>query len=126
MSQGDYLLLNSASELERLRIQARVWEPETEAWLDASARWKAGIASIWVAGPMGILGPLARRAGRLGASWAWTSTLCSFAARAPYTCVCVFNGSSLHLSTTLRRRYGTARPVRPCEPADRTLRRHLR
>jgi hypothetical protein len=124
MSQGDYLLLNSASELERLRIQARVWEPETEAWLDASARWKAGIASIWVAGH--------------GHPWSsctarWTSGSIVGVDIDPMqlrgACalhVCVFNGSSLHLSTTLRRRYGTARPVRPCEPADRTFRRHLR
>jgi hypothetical protein len=34
MSQRDYLLSDSASELERLRLRARVWEQETEAWLD--------------------------------------------------------------------------------------------
>ena len=34
MSSMDYLLSDSASEPERLRLQARVWEPEAEAWLD--------------------------------------------------------------------------------------------
>jgi len=30
MSSADYLLSDSASELKRLRLQARVWEAETE------------------------------------------------------------------------------------------------
>ena len=34
MSQGDYVLSDSAAEFERVRLQAHVWEPETEAWLD--------------------------------------------------------------------------------------------
>ena len=40
--QEEYLLANSAIELERLRLQARVWEPEVEIWLD-----KVGIQPGW-------------------------------------------------------------------------------
>ena len=31
---GGYLLAGGAAELERLQLQARVWEPEAEAMLD--------------------------------------------------------------------------------------------
>ncbi|SEE44048.1 Methyltransferase domain-containing protein [Rhizobiales bacterium GAS188] len=66
MANKEYLLNNAASELERLRLQARVWEPESEAWLD-----QIGIASGWRCldlgcGAMGILGPLAKRVGEAG------------------------------------------------------------
>ena len=66
MSSVDYLLSDNASELERLRLQARVWEPETEAWLD-----QFGLMTGWRCldlgcGAMGILGPLARRVGSSG------------------------------------------------------------
>jgi hypothetical protein len=52
-----------AAELERLRLQARVWDPETERWLD-----EIGIQHGWVCadlgcGAMGVIGPLSRRAG---------------------------------------------------------------
>ena len=62
----EYLLANSAVELERLRLQARVWEPEVEIWLD-----DVGIQSGWHCvdlgcGAMGILGPLSRRVGPTG------------------------------------------------------------
>ena len=64
--QEEYLLANSAVELERLRLQARVWEPEVELWLD-----KVGIQPGWRCadlgcGAMGILGPLSRRVGSAG------------------------------------------------------------
>src|SRR5919202_4893236 len=64
--QQDYLLSDAASELERLRLQARVWEPEAEAWLDLlgpMADWRCVDLGY---GAMGILGPLARRVGPSG------------------------------------------------------------
>jgi SAM-dependent methyltransferase len=64
--QRDYLLSDAASELERLRLQARVWEPEAEAWLDLIgpiAGWRCLDLGC---GAMGILGPLARRVGSGG------------------------------------------------------------
>jgi ubiquinone/menaquinone biosynthesis C-methylase UbiE len=66
MKNDEYLLSGTASELERLRLQARVWEPEAEAWLD-----QLGISFGWRCldlgcGAMGILGPLSRRAGLTG------------------------------------------------------------
>ena len=61
-----YLLTNDEAELERLRLQARVWEPETETMLD-----RIGIQPGWRCldlgcGGMGILGPLSQRVGRGG------------------------------------------------------------
>src|SRR4051794_11047087 len=61
-----YLLPASASELERLRLQARVWEPEAETLLD-----RIGVQPGWRCadlgcGAMGILGPLSRRVGPTG------------------------------------------------------------
>ena len=60
------LLANSANELERLRLQARVWEPEVEIWLDS-----IGVQPGWRCldmgcGAMGVLGPLSRRVGSHG------------------------------------------------------------
>jgi SAM-dependent methyltransferase len=61
-----YLLSDSASELERLRLQARVWEPAAEAMLD-----HIGIRAGWNCvdlgcGALGILKPLSRRVGAAG------------------------------------------------------------
>ncbi len=61
-----YLLLDSATELERLRLQARAWEPESDRFLDA-----IGIQPGWRCldlgcGAMGVLGGLARRVGPAG------------------------------------------------------------
>jgi ubiquinone/menaquinone biosynthesis C-methylase UbiE len=61
-----YLLSDSASELERLRLQAKVWEPSAEAMLD-----QIGIKAGWSCvdlgcGALGILGPLSRRVGSAG------------------------------------------------------------
>jgi SAM-dependent methyltransferase len=58
----DYVLA-SKDELERLQLQARVWEPEADAMLD-----RIGVQAGWLCldmgcGAMGILGPLARRVG---------------------------------------------------------------
>lgn len=63
---ANYLLAGGAAELERLRLQARVWEPDAEAMLDA-----IGVQSGWTCldlgcGGMGILGPLSRRVGPNG------------------------------------------------------------
>ena len=66
MSQRDYLLSDSASELERLRLQARVWEPETEAWLDRLGPMEGWHCIDLGCGAMSILGPLSRRAGPSG------------------------------------------------------------
>jgi SAM-dependent methyltransferase len=61
--QRDYLLTGAASELERLRLQARVWELEAETWLDLlgpEAGWRCLDLGF---GTLGLLGPLARRVG---------------------------------------------------------------
>ena len=63
---SDYLLSDSASELERLRLQARVWEPETEAWLDHFGPMTCWRCLDLGCGAMGILGALARRVGPSG------------------------------------------------------------
>lgn len=61
-----YLLSDSAGELERLRLQAKVWEPSAEAMLDA-----VGVRPGWACvdlgcGALGILKPLSRRVGAAG------------------------------------------------------------
>lgn len=63
---SSYLLADGTAELERLRLQARVWEPAAEAMFD-----QIGIQPGWscvdlgCAG-MGVLGPLSRRVGSHG------------------------------------------------------------
>jgi len=58
-----YLLSGAHGELERLRLQAQVWEPDAEALLD-SIRVRRGWDCIDLGcGAMGILGPLSRRVG---------------------------------------------------------------
>lgn len=59
-------VLASPTEHERLRLQARTWEPEAEAMLD-----QIGLQPGWRCldmgcGAMGILGPLSRRVGADG------------------------------------------------------------
>ena len=66
MSKEPYLLAGGALELDRLRLQAKVFEPSTEAWLD-----EIGIETGWRCldlgcGALGIIGALARRAGPSG------------------------------------------------------------
>ncbi|MDE3091135.1 MAG: methyltransferase domain-containing protein [Chloroflexota bacterium] len=63
---SNYLLAGGSAELERLRLQARVWEPEAEIMLD-----RIGVQVGWNCvdlgcGAMGILGPLSRRVGTQG------------------------------------------------------------
>jgi ubiquinone/menaquinone biosynthesis C-methylase UbiE len=65
-SSEQYLLAGGAAELERLRLQARVWEPEAEVMLD-----RIGLEPGWNCldlgcGAMGILGPLSQRVGPTG------------------------------------------------------------
>jgi len=66
MSKEPYLLAGGALELDRLRLQAKVFEPSTDAWLG-----EIGIEPGWRCldlgcGALGIIGPLARRAGPSG------------------------------------------------------------
>ncbi len=61
-----YLLQDSGAELERLRLQARAWEGESDRFLDA-----IGIEPGWRCldlgcGAMGVLAGLARRVGPAG------------------------------------------------------------
>jgi SAM-dependent methyltransferase len=61
-----YLLAGGSTELERLRLQARVWEPEAEVMLD-----RIDVAPDWHCidlgcGAMGLVGPLSRRIGPRG------------------------------------------------------------
>lgn len=61
-----YLLEGGAAELERLRLQARVWEPEAEIMLDQICirpGWKCADLGC---GAMGVLGPLSERVGGHG------------------------------------------------------------
>jgi SAM-dependent methyltransferase len=65
-ASDSYLLADSAGEMERLRLQAQVWEPSAEAMLD-----QIGVAPGWRCvdlgcGASGILGPLSRRVGPAG------------------------------------------------------------
>jgi SAM-dependent methyltransferase len=66
-TEQDYLLAaGDEVELERVRLQARVWEPATETWLD-DVKIQPGWRCIDLGcGAMGILGPLARRVGASG------------------------------------------------------------
>lgn len=63
---GEYLLAGGAAELERLRLQARVWEPEAEVMLDRIGLRSGAHCVDLGCGAMGILGPLSRRAGPSG------------------------------------------------------------
>ena len=61
-----YLLSSGEAERDRLRLQARVWEPEAEIMLD-----QIGVGPGWQCvdlgcGGMGILGPLSRRVAASG------------------------------------------------------------
>ncbi len=65
-SATSYLLSDSTTELDRLRLQARVWEPEAEVMFD-----QIGVQAGWTCadlgcGGMGVLGPLSRRVGAMG------------------------------------------------------------
>lgn len=61
-----YLLGGQESEPERLRLQARVWEPESEAFLDRISVQPGWRSVDLGCGALGILGPLSRRVGPTG------------------------------------------------------------
>jgi len=63
---SEYLLAGSATELERLRLQARVWEPEAETMLDRIGIGKGWHCADLGCGAIGVLGPLSRRVGVRG------------------------------------------------------------
>lgn len=58
--------LHGDKELERLQLQARVWEPEAEAMLNLIEVHSGWSCIDLGCGAMGILGPLARRVGPEG------------------------------------------------------------
>ncbi|HUS17362.1 MAG TPA: methyltransferase domain-containing protein [Chloroflexia bacterium] len=66
VSGESYLLADQRNEEERLRLQARVWEPEVEAWLDRVGLTPGATCLDLGCGAMGILGPLSRRVGPTG------------------------------------------------------------
>ena len=61
-----YLLSGGAAELERLRLQARVWERAAEQLLDEIGITPGSRCLDLGCGGMGILGPLSRRVGPSG------------------------------------------------------------
>jgi SAM-dependent methyltransferase len=65
-ASDSYLLSDSASELERLRLQAKVWEPAAEAMLDQISIKPGWDCVDLGCGAMGILGPLSKRVGLAG------------------------------------------------------------
>ena len=62
----EYLLSDGGSELERLRLQARVWESEAETWLDLIGPMTGWHCVDLGCGAMGLLGPLSHRVGPAG------------------------------------------------------------
>jgi SAM-dependent methyltransferase len=66
MVDDSYLLSGGAAELERLRLQARVWEPAAERMLDQIPVKKGWSCADLGCGAMGILGPLSTRVGPSG------------------------------------------------------------
>src|SRR4051812_10022213 len=64
-AQG-YLLAGGAAELERLTLQARVWQPEAEHMLDQIGLRTGDHCVDLGCGAMGILEPLKRRVGPRG------------------------------------------------------------
>ncbi|HEX8533638.1 MAG TPA: class I SAM-dependent methyltransferase [Allosphingosinicella sp.] len=59
----DYLLADSAAEVERLRLQSAVWEPATEAWLKTLHIQKGAKALDLGCGAIGALPVLSRLVG---------------------------------------------------------------
>lgn len=65
-TQGAYLMAGRASELERLRLQARVWEPAAERLFAGLGISKGATALDLGCGAMGVLGVLSRCVGPRG------------------------------------------------------------
>jgi len=63
---AEYLLAGVPAEVERLWIQARTWGPEAETMLNAIAVERGWLCIDVACGPMGVVGPLARRTGPTG------------------------------------------------------------
>jgi len=63
---SSYLLAGGAAELERLTLQARVWEPEVEVMLDHIGIAEGAQCVDLGCGAMGILKPLSKRVGTNG------------------------------------------------------------
>jgi SAM-dependent methyltransferase len=61
--QRDYLLSDTVSELEQLRLQARLGELEAETWLGLLGPMAGWRCLDLGCGTLGLLGPLARRVG---------------------------------------------------------------
>lgn len=61
-----YLLVNDAAEMERLRLQARVWEPDAGAMLDRIGIQPGASCIDLGCGAMGILGLMSHRVGAHG------------------------------------------------------------
>ena len=66
-AETTYLLNGGAAELERLRLQARVWEPTAEQLLDEIGITPGSRCLDLACGGVGILGSLSRRVGPSGA-----------------------------------------------------------
>ena len=64
--QESYLLASGTPEMERLRLQARVWEPEAEAMLARMSLPPRAACVDLGCGAMGILGPLSHKVGMEG------------------------------------------------------------
>jgi len=63
---GDYLLGGQPGELERLTVQARLFEPAAERLLDAIGPIAGARALDLGCGALGIVPPLSRRVGPRG------------------------------------------------------------
>jgi ubiquinone/menaquinone biosynthesis C-methylase UbiE len=66
MAQSSYLMAGRSSELERLRLQARVWESAAEALFREIDVIEGATAIDLGCGAMGVLGTLSRHVGRRG------------------------------------------------------------
>lgn len=63
---GDYLLTSGDAEMQRLRLQAQVWEPAATEFLEALNIGPGWRTLDLGCGAMGILGPLSRCVGTTG------------------------------------------------------------
>ena len=66
LKPSEYLLKRDLGEMDRLRLQARVWEPEAERMFDEIGIRVGSSALDLGCGAMGVLAPLARRVGPQG------------------------------------------------------------
>ena len=64
--QAKYALTGNITELERVRLQSRVWEPAAERLLEAIGVQPGWRCADLGCGPVGIVAPLSRRVGSNG------------------------------------------------------------